>query len=83
MIGTPEELEEDLKGFPVASIKGMFSRPFRMEEVIDRMTMESMNALQMLVNTEVDLILLDYEMPVVKGPFVLHPAAVDSCFVRV
>ena len=31
-----------------------------------------MNALQMLVNTEVDLILLDYEMPVIKGPQILE-----------
>ena len=31
-----------------------------------------MNAIQMLVNTEVDLILLDYEMPVIKGPQILE-----------
>ena len=113
VIGTPEELEEDLKGFPVSDIKGTFTRPFRMEDVIDRLTMEvmnverlsaakrimiidddplmlqtfkemlqsnyrvytansGMNALQMLVSTEVDLILLDYEMPVIKGPQILE-----------
>ena len=31
-----------------------------------------MNAIQMLANTEVDLILLDYEMPVIKGPQILE-----------
>ena len=31
-----------------------------------------MNAIQMLVNTEVDLVLLDYEMPVIKGPQILE-----------
>lgn len=112
-IGTPEELEEDLKGFPPSDLKGTFTRPFRMENVIDRLEMEvmnverlsaarcimiidddplmlqtfkemlqsnyrvytansGMNALQMLVNTNVDLILLDYEMPVIKGPQILE-----------
>ena len=113
VIGTEEELSEDLKGFPPADIKGMIKRPFRMEDAIDRLTMEAvhvekmgearriliidddpmmlrtfkellqneyrvftansgMNAIQMLVNTEVDLILLDYEMPVIKGPQILE-----------
>ena len=36
------------------------------------MANSGMTAVQMLVNTQVDLILLDYEMPVVKGPQVLE-----------
>ena len=113
VVGTPEEIEDDMKGFPPSDIKGTFTRPFRMEEVIDRLSMEvsnverlsaakriliidddplmlqtfkemlqsnyrvftansGMNALQMLVTTDVDLILLDYEMPVIKGPQILE-----------
>lgn len=113
VVGTPEEIEDDMKGFPASDIKGTFTRPFRMEEVIDRLSMEvsnverlsaakriliidddplmlqtfkemlqsnyrvftansGMNALQMLVTTDVDLILLDYEMPVIKGPQILE-----------
>ena len=113
VIGTQEELEEIMKGFPVNLIKATFARPFRTDEVIDRLMMEAMNveriskakriliidddtvilqsfkemlqgsfrvytansgmnALQLLVNTEVDLILLDYEMPVIKGPQILE-----------
>ena len=113
VIGTPDELESILHDFPVADLKATFARPFRTDEVIDRITMEAMNvqrlseakriliidddplmlqtfkemlqsnyrvytansgmnALQMLVNTEVDLILLDYEIPVVKGPQILE-----------
>ena len=113
VIGTPDELENILQGFPVADLKATFTRPFRTDEVIDRITMEAMNvqrlseakrimiidddplmlqtfkemlqsnyrvytansgmnALQMLVNTEVDLILLDYEIPVVNGPQILE-----------
>lgn len=113
VIGTPEELEEVLKDFPPKCIKATFARPFRADDVIDRITMElevvqklseskrilvidddatmlrtlkdllsnryrvytansGMNAIQMLVNTEVDLILLDYEMPVIKGPQILE-----------
>lgn len=119
VIGTPEELEEDLKGFPVSDIKGTFTRPFRMEDVIGRLLLEvenverlseakriliidddplmlqtfkemlqsnyrvytansGMNALQMLVTTEVDLILLDYEMPVIKGPQILEMLRSES-----
>ena len=37
-----------------------------------------MNAIQLLVNTEVDLILLDYEMPVIKGPQVLQMIRSES-----
>ena len=113
VIGTPEELEEILKDFPPRELKATFSRPFRVDEVADRLLVEAsnvqrlkeskrilvidddstmlrtmkdmlssryrvytansgMNAIQMLVNTEVDLILLDYEMPVVKGPQILE-----------
>ena len=113
VIGTPDELEAVLNGFPSNCLKGTFARPFRTDEVIDRLTMEAtnaeriakakriliidddtmmlqtfkemlqgsyrvytansgMNALQLLVNTEVDLILLDYEMPVIKGPQILE-----------
>ena len=113
VIGTGDELEEILGSFPPNLLKGTFERPFRTDEVIDRMTMEAMNveqianakkiliidddtmmlqtfkemlqgkyrvytansgvnALQLLVNTEVDLILLDYEMPVIKGPQILE-----------
>lgn len=119
VIGTPEEIEEDMKGFPASDIKGTFTRPFRMEEVIDRLSMEvnhvakmgeakriliidddplmlqtfkemlqsnyrvytansGMNAIQMLVHTEVDLILLDYEMPVIKGPQILEMLRSES-----
>ena len=113
VIGTQEELDEVLKDFPIKSIRATFTRPFRADEVIDRLTVEcqvvqrlseskrilvidddstmlrtlkdllsgryriytansGMNAIQMLVNTEVDLILLDYEMPVIKGPQILE-----------
>ncbi|MBR5969291.1 MAG: response regulator [Lachnospiraceae bacterium] len=113
VIGTADEIEENLKGFPPADLRGSFSRPFRTDEIVDRMTVESMNvqrlseskrilvvdddatmlrtmkdmlsgryrvytansgmnAIQMLVSTEVDLVLLDYEMPVVKGPQILE-----------
>lgn len=113
VIGTPEELETVLKGFPPNLLKASFARPFRTDEVIDRLTMEAMNAerianaqrillvdddplmlqnykemlagtyrvytansgvnaLQLLVNTQVDLILLDYEMPVINGPQILE-----------
>ena len=113
VIGTADELERHLKDFPQALLKGTFTRPFRSDEVIDRMTMEymkvqrlsesrrilivdddatilrtmkemlsasyrvytansGMSAIQMLVSTEVDLILLDYEMPVIKGPQILE-----------
>ena len=112
-IGTHDELEKTLKDLPPKCIKATFTRPFRADEVIDRLTIESqavqrlseskrilvidddstmlrtlkdllsgqyrvytansgMNALQMLVNTEIDLILLDYEMPVIKGPQILE-----------
>ena len=113
-VGTPDELAEILRGFPRDCLAGTFTRPFRVDELIERLAMEAisedpsaeskveetkrilvvdddtvmlqslkellspsyrvytansgMNAIQMLVNTEVDLILLDYEMPVVKGP---------------
>ena len=113
VIGTEDELGEIMQGFPANLLKASFTRPFRTDEVIDRLTMEAlnvekiskakkiliidddtmilqafkemlqgnyrvftansgMNAIQLLVNTEVDLILLDYEMPVVKGPQVLE-----------
>ena len=42
-IGTPDELEEILKGFPVNDLKAQFARPFRTDDVIDRITMEAMN----------------------------------------
>ena len=114
-VGTPRELDEMLWGLPADSLAGTFARPFLMNELIERCTMEAteaaeeppaerrrvlvvdddtvmlqslkellsssyrvytansgMNAIQMLVNTEVDLILLDYEMPVVKGPQVFE-----------
>ena len=113
VIGTPEELETVLKGFPVNELKATFPRPFHTDEVVDRISMEAMNvqkladakhillvdddplmlqnfkemlqgtyrvytansgmnALQLLVNTPVDLILLDYEMPVINGPQILE-----------
>ncbi|MBQ6735593.1 MAG: response regulator [Lachnospiraceae bacterium] len=112
-IGSKDEIEETLKDFPPGDLKGSFTRPFRTDEVVDRMAMEAMkvqrlseskrilivdddatmlrtmkdmlsgryrvytansgmNAIQMLVNTEVDLVLLDYEMPVIKGPQILE-----------
>ncbi|MBR4169406.1 MAG: response regulator [Lachnospiraceae bacterium] len=37
-----------------------------------------MNAIQLLIKTQVDLILLDYEMPVVKGPQVLNMIRSDA-----
>lgn len=113
VIGTPEELDEILKDFPPKDLRATFTRPFRADDVIDRLKQEDMkvqklqeskrilvidddatmlrtlkdmlsgsyrvytansgmNAIQMLVNTEVDLILLDYEMPVIKGPQILE-----------
>ena len=113
VIGTEDEIRDDLKGFPPADVKGTITRPFRMEDALETLTREAirveklggakriliidddplmlqsfkellqndyrvytansgMNALQMLVTTEVDLILLDYEMPVVKGPQILE-----------
>ena len=118
-IGTQDELDEILKDFPQNLIKATFTRPFRADEVIDKITMESMkvsrlqeskrilvidddatmlrtmkdmlsskyrvytansgmNAIQMLVHTEVDLILLDYEMPVIKGPQILEMIRSES-----
>ena len=118
-IGTPDELEDLLKDFPTTSLKGMITRPFRTDEVIEQFLAEhrnvqklsesrrilvvdddatmlrtykdmlsakyrvytansGLNAIQMLVNTEVDLILLDYEMPVVKGPQVLEMLRSES-----
>ena len=113
VIGTQEEISENLRDFPPQDLRGSFVRPFRSDEVVDRMTMEAMkvqslseskrilvvdddatmlrtmkdmlsgryrvytansgmNALQMLAHTEVDLVLLDYEMPVIKGPQILE-----------
>ena len=113
VIGTDDELENYLKDYPKTELRGTFTRPFRTDEVVDRLAMEHMNverlaqskrilvvdddatmlrtmkdmlsgryrvytansgmsAIQMLVNTEVDLILLDYEMPVIKGPQILE-----------
>ena len=112
-VGTPEEVQKALKVLPPPHIKGYFERPFRVDDVIDRLKAEvtsvkklseskrilvidddptmlnamkdllsnhyrvyvansGMTALQMLVNTEVDLILLDYEMPVLNGPKLLE-----------
>ena len=109
VIGTPEELEEVLKDFPPKCIKATFARPFRADDVIDRITMElevvqklseskrilvidddatmlrtlkdllsnryrvyTANSGMNAIHTEVDLILLDYEMPVIKGPQILE-----------
>ena len=113
MIGTTDELASAMKSVPASYVKGTFTRPFRVDEIADKLTIESdivqrmkesrriliidddatmlrrykdmlsgryrvytansgMNAIQMLVSTEVDLILLDYEMPVIKGPKVLE-----------
>ena len=113
MIGTTDELASAMKSVPGSYVKGTFTRPFRVDEIADKLTIESdivqrmkesrriliidddatmlrrykdmlsgryrvytansgMNAIQMLVSTEVDLILLDYEMPVIKGPKVLE-----------
>ena len=119
VIGTQDELDETLKDFPPNLLKATFTRPFRADEVIDKITMEAMkvsrlqeskrilvidddatmlrtmkdmlsakyrvytansgmNAIQMLVHTEVDLILLDYEMPVIKGPQILEMIRSES-----
>ena len=119
VIGTPQELEENLSTFPPDYIKGRFTRPFRMEDVVERFTAEALNiqrmseskrvlvidddpvmlttlkdllsgayrvytansgmaALQMLVTMEVDLILLDYEMPVINGPQILEMLRSES-----
>ncbi len=113
VIGLEEEIRENLKGFPQSEIKGIFQRPFRKEEVIEKLMMEEMkvkriresrrilivdddatilramkdmmaskyrvytansgmNAIQVLATMEVDLIILDYEMPVIKGPQILE-----------
>ena len=112
-VGTDVELEKALKLLPPPYIKGYFQRPFRADDIIERLKVEAegvnkrkeskkilvidddptmlnamkdmlsdqyrvfvagsgMTALQMLVNTEVDLILLDYEMPVLNGPKLLE-----------
>ena len=119
VIGTQDELDETLRDFPPNLLKATFTRPFRADEVIDKITMEAMkvsrlqeskrilvidddatmlrtmkdmlstryrvytansgmNAIQMLVHTEVDLILLDYEMPVIKGPQILEMIRSES-----
>ena len=112
-VGTDVELEKALKLLPPPYTKGFFQRPFRVDDVVERLKVEAagvnkrkeskrilvidddptmlnamkdmlsgqyriyvansgMTALQMLVNTEVDLILLDYEMPVLNGPKLLE-----------
>ncbi|MCR5476867.1 MAG: response regulator [Lachnospiraceae bacterium] len=113
LIGNPEELREAVIQLSQENVRGTFPRPFRVDEVAERIHKEigklqtsddrkrillvdddptmlrtlkvvlsekylvytansGLNAIQILARTEVDLILLDYEMPVVKGPQVLE-----------
>ena len=106
------DLDAILGDFPKNCLAGAFTRPFRMNDFVERCVAETtqapilerkrvlvidddtvmlqslkelllpsyrvytansgMNAIQMLAHTKVDLILLDYEMPVIKGPQVFE-----------
>jgi CheY-like chemotaxis protein len=113
LIGNPEELREAVIQLSQENVRGTFPRPFRVDEVAERIHKEigklqtsddrkrillvdddptmlrtlkvvlsekylvytansGLNAIQILARTEVDLILLDYEMPVIDGPKILE-----------
>ena len=113
MIGNPDELEKAREYFRTESICYEFKRPFRSDEVAERVqlelhTFDTLNtrkhilvvdddattlraiknilssryrvytansgvaAIRMLARMDIDLILMDYEMPIVKGDQVLE-----------